>query len=196
MESFLAQYDDTGRTSSWAADTLHIAYRRWPSLYRGPISYKTTSWGLLYRILRANFDGFASEACPAPPPARQGDGEAVYLIGKQVTDMRYVAGKVTVCYSDVAGREPDGELEADLVIGADGLHSTVRDIVKASAVKEYSGYVSWRGTVPEKELSKGTADYFINGFSFNVLSRSYIIWYLPLVLTHLPWMLTKLKTAT
>lgn len=177
MEEFLKRYDDTGLTTSFVSDNLHFAYLQWPSVYHTKLKYKVTSWGFLYRILRANFDGFASDACPQPPPPRAQDGTGVYLVGRHVTDMQYTDGLVTVHYSDVTCGGSGGKMVADLVIGADGLHSTVREIVKAPAARQYSGYVSWRGTVPERDLSKATADYFINGFSFDVLSRSYIIWY-------------------
>ena len=175
MEEFLKKFDDTGVTSSFDSNTLHFAYRKWPSVYNRELKYRLTSWGLLYRVLRANFDGFVSDACPKPPPPRSGDGNATYLVGKHVNDIQYLDGTVTVHYSDVASHKPE-RLDADLVIGADGVHSTVREIVKAPATKEYSGYVSWRGTVLEGELSKETADYFINGFSFNLMRHSYVIW--------------------
>jgi 2-polyprenyl-6-methoxyphenol hydroxylase-like FAD-dependent oxidoreductase len=176
-EKLLAQLDDTGIVACTITERLHFAWRRWPNVYNNKIRYQSTSWGLLYRLLRANFDGFASGACPNPPPARSGDGKATYLIGKHVNDLSEIEDKVTVHFSDVPTGKTD-EIVADLVLGADGIHSTVRDIVKAPVKKEYSGYISWRGTVPEKALSKDTADYFIDGFSFNLMSNTYVICYI------------------
>ena len=43
--------------------------------------------------------------------------------------------------------------QADLVIGADGLRSTVRAELFPGLEPEYAGYVAWRGTIPEAALS-------------------------------------------
>ncbi|RYP93224.1 hypothetical protein DL770_000699 [Monosporascus sp. CRB-9-2] len=176
VEEFLRRFDETGLTSAFTSDDLQFAYRRRANIFASKMKYKLTSWGLLYRILRANFDGFASTACPQPPPSRKEDGNATYLAGRQVTDIQYADGIVTVHYSDVTSGKA-GSVTADLVIGADGVHSIVRELVKAPMVKQYAGYVAWRGTVPEKFLSKATLDYFTNGLSFNLMRRTYIVCY-------------------
>lgn len=43
--------------------------------------------------------------------------------------------------------------EADLVIGADGLKSTLRGTVFAQSPPEFSGFVAWRGLLPTAELN-------------------------------------------
>ena len=135
----------------------------------------------MYRILRANFDGLASDAVPVPPPARKGDGKAEYLSGSRVTKLQHNKGEdhgaMTVWYVDGDGKTDS--IVADLVIGADGLHSTVRNLVHTPAArKEYSGYVAWRGTVPENEVSPQVAAYFEQRMTLNLLSRSYIVIYI------------------
>lgn len=42
---------------------------------------------------------------------------------------------------------------ADLVVGADGVRSTVRGLFAPDAVPRYAGYVAWRGIVDEADLS-------------------------------------------
>ncbi|KAH7303217.1 FAD binding domain protein [Stachybotrys elegans] len=176
VEEILRKYDDTGLKTCFTTENLHFAYRRWPNAYKAKLKYQLTSWGLLYRVLRANFDGLVSNACPSPPPPRATDGQAAYLTGKQVHDITYSDDTMEVHFTDTSSGKADS-ITADLVIGADGVHSTVREIVKATATKQYSGYVSWRGTVTEKELTESTARYFTNGLAFDVMSRSYMICY-------------------
>src|ERR1700761_1235135 len=50
--------------------------------------------------------------------------------------------------------------EADLVIGADGIHSKVREAVSPSAKPIYTGLVGVGGFVPEKALEPGLRDKF------------------------------------
>lgn len=135
----------------------------------------------MYRILRANFDGLASDAVPVPPPPRKNDGKAEYFSGRRVTKLQHNKGEdhgaMTVWYVDEDGKTD--AIVADLVIGADGLHSTVRSMVHTTAArKEYSGYVTWRGTVPENEVSPQMAAYFERRMTLNLLSRSYIVIYI------------------
>ena len=47
---------------------------------------------------------------------------------------------------------------ADLVVFADGITSTARERLDPTAQLTYSGYVGWRGTVPEHELTDGTRE--------------------------------------
>ncbi|KAK4031787.1 zeaxanthin epoxidase, chloroplastic [Parachaetomium inaequale] len=174
VQEILAKYDDTGMQSCIPATSTRIAYRRSWELSLN-IARRLTSWGLLYRTLRANFDGLASEAVPNPPPPRAGDGKAEYRSGKKVTDLRYDNGVITISFVSQDGTEDS--LTADLVIGADGLHSTVRTLLQAPTVKEYSGYVSWRGTVPEKDLPPATVQYFSNRPTLSFLKGTYLVCY-------------------
>lgn len=48
--------------------------------------------------------------------------------------------------------------EADLVIAADGAHSTIRKKLCPEITPQYSGYVGWRGRVPESALSTETRE--------------------------------------
>ncbi|KAK6192948.1 ribose-phosphate pyrophosphokinase [Pestalotiopsis sp. IQ-011] len=160
VESLLDQYDVSGVTAAIAASATQFSVFKRPKALVTVSNLKLTSWGHLYRILRANFDGFLSSSCPDSLPSRETDGEAQYLVGSRVTELQYADGIVTVRYIDsTTGSE--SRIDADMVIGADGIHSTVRDLVRLPTTKEYAGYVSWRATVPESSLSKEAADYVI-----------------------------------
>ena len=91
-----------------------------------------TSWDRIYRLLR---DGF--------PSARYHRGKALARV-----DMRP---------RSVVAHFADGEsAEGDLLIGADGLRSTVRAQLLPEAVPLYAGYIAWRALVPEAALSPAT----------------------------------------
>ena len=177
VDEFLRLYDATGLRTSIVSPSTHISWGKRTKLYRVPVPRNLTSWGLLYRILRANLDGLATAACPNPPPPRPGDGNVDYRAGKCVTGLDYTEGHVTVRFVDVSDASSgEDSVVADLVIGADGIHSTVRKLVHAPNTKEYSGYVVWRGTIPEKAVSKEAADFFADGLGFEMLRRSYMVW--------------------
>ena len=111
------------------------------------------SWDLVYHMLRANVDGVNSEYCQVPK-GDQDDGRVKHLHGHRVTGLKEKNDKVLVQYVTNDGR--NGELEADLVIGADGPGSTVRSILAPGIERENAGYVAIRGTVPENEASPKT----------------------------------------
>ncbi|KAF2964495.1 hypothetical protein GQX73_g9058 [Xylaria multiplex] len=176
VEELLRRFDATGRYESITAVTRHFAYRKRPNFLSTRGGLKLSNWLLLYRILRANFDHLVSAACPEPPQASSEDGNAIYLTGKRVIGLEYSHGTVKVYFKDVH-RGKQETIDADLVIGADGVHSTVRKLVHAPTLEHYAGYVSWRGSVPEKSVSQDTVKYFENRIVFDLMSRSYIVCY-------------------
>ncbi|KAH6850706.1 hypothetical protein B0I37DRAFT_444688 [Chaetomium sp. MPI-CAGE-AT-0009] len=174
VDEILRKYDDTGVQSCIRSPTTQFAYRKsWDIKLN--IARHLTSWGLLYRILRANYDGLASDGIPSPPPPRKGDGKAEYRSGKKVTNLQDKDGVVTVSFVDQDGTE--GSLTADLVIGADGVHSTVRTLLQVPTIKEYSGYVAWRGTVLERDLPPETVAYFADRPTLSFLKQTYLVTY-------------------
>jgi 2-polyprenyl-6-methoxyphenol hydroxylase-like FAD-dependent oxidoreductase len=56
-------------------------------------------------------------------------------------------------------RTTAGEVEADLLIGADGLHSAVRAQMIGDGEPSYAGYTSWRGVAPYDELTRATESW-------------------------------------
>lgn len=174
-QEFLRKYDMTGLTPAFASHSRRWAYYTRPNVINTKGSIQLTSWGLLYSILRANFDGLTSVACPVPPPAAENDGSAVYLAGKRVTALQYTKDIVIVNYIDAHTGRQDS-IDADMVIGADGVNSTVRQLVNAPVTKKYAGYVAWRATIPEKLVSKETVDCFSDHLSLQFSKRTYLVW--------------------
>jgi 2-polyprenyl-6-methoxyphenol hydroxylase-like FAD-dependent oxidoreductase len=90
-----------------------------------------TAWERVYRVLR---DAFAPEhyhrACGLKA-FEQGGGEGVLAH-----------------FSDGSARE------ADVLIGADGLRSTVRQQCSPDTVPLYAGYVAWRALLPESAIPR------------------------------------------
>lgn len=109
------------------------------------------SWDLLYTVVRANFDGGLEGSYIQPAEKLDTDGEAEYRDGVNVTSIIDHGDRVEVLYEG-------GSIEADFVVGADGPGSMVRKLLVPEAERKYVGYVAWRGTVPESELSKETRD--------------------------------------
>lgn len=177
VQAFLKEHDRTGALRSIPSEELHYSLGRYQNLFTGKKKTEVTSWGYLYRILRANFDGFASKACPKPPPAAVGSGIGDYRGGKKVTGLIDGNDKVTLEYIDVLDGKRD-TIVADLVIGADGFNSTIRNLVQAPFNSQYAGYVAWRGIIPEYQVSASAAAHFANGMSFDFFRRSYIICYI------------------
>src|SRR6266446_6480132 len=86
----------------------------------GPMPQAMTSWDLLYRKLRAAF------------------GDEHYHAGVRLVGFDPTGDKVTARFD--GGRE----VICDLLIGADGPGSMVRQQVLPSVRSEYAGYVAWR----------------------------------------------------
>ncbi len=87
-----------------------------------------TAWERVYRVLRDKF------------PADR------YHRGHGLESFEQNAGKVVAHFSD--GRSSEG----DVLIGADGLRSTVRQQCLSAAAPLYAGYVAWRALIAEDAL--------------------------------------------
>ncbi|KAI1372152.1 tannase and feruloyl esterase-domain-containing protein [Hypoxylon crocopeplum] len=169
------EYDHIAHASTQIYESV-IAYYNRPDVYRIDKPLSLTSWGLMYKLLRANFDGLASAACPNPPAALPGDGSATFLSGKKVVGLETSPTKVVVRFVDVATNQEE-PMSADMLIGADGIRSPIRKLVRAPTVERYAGYVAWRGTVSESLVSKETFEYFSDWFCMNITKKSYLIGY-------------------
>ena len=112
-----------------------------------------TSWNTLYRALLERL-----------PPER-------YHLGYRAVGVAQSGDSAAVRFVD-GGTHP-----CDLVVGADGIGSTVREEVAPGTPTTYAGYVAWRGTVLERDLSPGTAEIFADAMVYQVLERSHILVY-------------------
>jgi 2-polyprenyl-6-methoxyphenol hydroxylase-like FAD-dependent oxidoreductase len=80
----------------------------------------------------------------------------------------------------IAAHFTSGRVEtSDLLVGADGARSAVREQVLPLLAPDYAGYVGWRGLVPEHELPASAAKVLANTFAFQQgpghLMLSYLI---------------------
>jgi 2-polyprenyl-6-methoxyphenol hydroxylase-like FAD-dependent oxidoreductase len=153
-----------------------------------------TAWERLYRLLRDAFPG------------------ADYHRGKTFTDLEQHARRVVAHFADGESRE------ADLLIGADGIRSVVRDQILSNVETLYAGYVAWRALLPETALPPEIHRQVFDNFTFclppgeqflgypvagpdNDLRpghrRYNVIWYRPAdEETKLPWLLTDPQGVT
>jgi 2-polyprenyl-6-methoxyphenol hydroxylase-like FAD-dependent oxidoreductase len=66
----------------------------------------------------------------------------------------------------VAQFESGRSEQADLLIGADGIRSTLRRRLLPEILPAYAGYVAWRGLVEEPDLPRHAADMLRERFTF------------------------------
>ena len=95
-----------------------------------PLRQVLTAWGRMYRLLS---DAFATGR---------------YHFDKSLERIEQDDAGVTACFAD--GTRATG----DLLIGADGIRSTVRAQYLPQARPIYAGYVAWRGLIDEGILSE------------------------------------------
>jgi 2-polyprenyl-6-methoxyphenol hydroxylase-like FAD-dependent oxidoreductase len=122
-------------------------------LQEGPMPQAMTSWDALYRKLRAAF------------------GDEHYHPGVRLVEFDTSGDKVTAQFG--GGRED----ACDLLIGADGPGSTVRQLLLPAVYSEYAGYVAWRGVVAEGDVPDLAAE-FADRFTFFQAPHMHILCYL------------------
>ena len=136
-----------------------------------------TSWDALYYRLRANFDGLETEYC-GRPGGFEGTavGQAVFESGKRVSDVVVIDQKVSVRVES-PGTDEETVMTADILIGADGTNSIVRRIFLPDnlAVPQYSGYVAWRGVVPESDVSEETRRVFQHNVTYFLFPKEHVL---------------------
>jgi 2,6-dihydroxypyridine 3-monooxygenase len=115
--------------------------------------YRFSSWNTIYRALLDQL-----------PAGR-------YLLGRETTSMRQNGDRVELEFRS-------GErARADVVVCADGIGSAARATLLPDVTPGYSGYVAWRGTVPEDELDAATFDELADAITYQVLPDSHILVY-------------------
>ncbi len=101
-----------------------------------------------------------------------------------VPDARYrIKARAQAVHPDPVGARAqytDGHEEtADLVIGADGIGSIVREAVSGAQSKpSYVGYATWRGLVPETQVPHLAQRQLFERFAFYEAPGSHILGYL------------------
>lgn len=131
---------------------------------------------MLYYRFRANFDGLTSPYCENLPSESSGNGKSVYDQGKSVKNIRYVDGSVIIDFEDLVNKASNGRgsVRADLVITADGSTSYIRQLLQPHLKHSYAGYVAWRGTVLESEVSEEARSTFQLKTTLHATTQSYI----------------------
>ena len=115
-----------------------------------------TSWGRLYALLRA--------AVPA----------ACQRLGASVVSVQSVqSGDEGVSALLATGETVQG----DLLIGCDGLRSSVRGQLLPTVLPQYAGYVAWRGVCDEAALSRHTRQTLFGHFGFGLPNGEQMIGY-------------------
>lgn len=138
---------------SSVARVLRYLSREGAVLLEERIAYRFTSYATLYTALV----GFLE-------PER-------YHLGQELTDLRAAADGVHASFRD-------GRVEPfDLVVGADGIRSTVRSLLFPDVRPAYAGYVGWRGTLPEDRLPASSRDDLGGALTYHVGDRTHILSY-------------------
>ncbi len=146
-----------------------------------------TSWSRLYEALRAGF-----------PAGR-------YRAGAAVEEVERHGDRVVAV---LAGGE---RVEADVLVGADGLRSTVRRLLLPGLEPHYGGYVAWRCLTDERALEPATRSLLFDRYAMCICPgvqavgypvpgpdhsrepgrRQYnVVWYHPVAPDDLPRLLT------
>lgn len=112
------------------------------TLSRQAMPQRFTSWEAIHRALRASY-----------PIER-------HHAGVDVREIREVDGRVQL------HPDPGSASAHDVVVLADGARSRLRETLGFETVRSYAGYVAWRGTVAESDLSASLIDHFDDAFVF------------------------------
>jgi 2,6-dihydroxypyridine 3-monooxygenase len=137
---------------STRASRLRYLNRDGSVAHETPCRYRFTSYRTLYRILLDRFD------------------RDRYHLGRPVTGFEADDGGVTVT---VADREV---ARCDLLVCADGIHSTARRLLLPGVPPRFSGYVEWRGTVAEASCPQALASLG-DAITYFVMPYSHILAY-------------------
>jgi 5-methylphenazine-1-carboxylate 1-monooxygenase len=119
----LAFYNKHGQLI-WTEPRGRAAGYRWPQI--------SISRGELHRILLAAI--------------RERLGGDAVVTGHRLTSIETRGEKVIACFADPSGH-PAGEAEGDILIGADGIHSAVRQHFYKGEKAVFDGFLHYRGIV-------------------------------------------------
>ncbi|MET0897902.1 MAG: FAD-dependent monooxygenase [Mycobacterium sp.] len=119
-------------------------------VHRDNAPWSYTSWGTFYRALLSDF------------------GTERYHLGEYAAGFEEDADGVEVRFA--SGRRE----RAELVVFADGITSPSRRRISPESELEYSGYVGWRGTVPESDVTPETFELLHDAITYSVGPHTHI----------------------
>ncbi len=122
-------------------------------LSQTPCRFRFTSWTTLYRFLLGCLD------------------RSCYRMGTEVVAIDIADKGAT---ATTAGGE---RVVGDLLVAADGVASTIRATLLPEVGPRYAGYVGWRGTVGEEQLSAGTFRALHEAITYHLMPCSHILAY-------------------
>ena len=140
---------------SVCSSTGSITFLRPDGSVRGqlPHRYLFSSWNTIYRTFLGAF------------------GDQHYRLGSAVESFTDHGDAVQVRLAD------GSSTEADLLVCADGVNSTGRPALVPEMVSRYAGYVAWRGTVPESDLSSASFEALADTLTYQAVPGSHILVY-------------------
>jgi 2,6-dihydroxypyridine 3-monooxygenase len=122
-------------------------------VYEEPRRYRYSAWHTIYRALLGCF------------------GRGRYHLGTEMTGFHQQGEHVEVRFADGSAAD------YDLLVCADGISSNARALLQPQARPAYAGYVAWRGTVEERQLSRGVHDRLADSICYQVMPNSHILLY-------------------
>jgi 2,6-dihydroxypyridine 3-monooxygenase len=118
-----------------------------------PCRYRVSSFDALYRDLSGHME-----------PDR-------HRLGSTVEGFEIDADGVTVALEGGATER------CDLLVCADGIGSRARRMLLPDVEPRYAGYVAWRGTVGEQDLSRPTLDALLGAIGYYLMPNSHFLTY-------------------
>ena len=122
-------------------------------IHRERMNYRFSSWNTIYRGLLRCFD------------------ERRYHLGSEVADFEQDDHGVTV--SLTGGRTHT----LDMLVCADGISSNARAKLLPGARAVYAGYVAWRATVTESELTAASFEVLRDSITYCLLPSGHVLVY-------------------
>jgi 2,6-dihydroxypyridine 3-monooxygenase len=143
---------DLGQVSS-SARILRYLTREGHVLLEEPILYRFTSYATLYAALVEFFE------------------RERYHLGRDLVGSEQDGDEVTARFAD------GGAERFELLVGADGIRSTVRSSLFPDLRPAYAGYVGWRGTLPKDLLPDRPRRELRDVLTYHVGDRTHVLSY-------------------